>query len=146
MSTLYGKGTAFSGPRAADFGPELRLTPTELSEYQLAFGTVRDAEGFTWYERMSEMINSPSYTALPVEPPSSITVSERAARIQIQIDKFKKLAKEEYKLTTEKGRQITAEQLRAEQRKQEVLFGRQYGTSNAPQPGGAERFVREMNP
>jgi hypothetical protein len=146
MSTLYGKGTAFSGPRAADFGPELRLTPTELSEYQLAFGTVRDAEGFTWYERMSEMINSPSYMALPVEAPSSTTVSERAARIQIQIDKFKKLAKEEYKLTTEKGRQITAEQLRAEQRKQEVLFGRQYGTSNAPQPGGAERFVREMNP
>jgi hypothetical protein len=146
MSTLYGKGTAFSGPRAADFGPELRLTPTELSEYQLAFGTARDAEGFTWYERMSEMINSPNYMALPVEAPSSTTVSERAARIQIQIDKFKKLAKEEYKLTTEKGRQITAEQLRAEQRKQEVLFGRQYGTSNAPQPGGAERFVREMNP
>ena len=146
MSTLYGKGTAFSGPRAADFGPELRLTPTELSEYQLVFGTVRDTEGFTWYERMSQMINSPNYTALPYEAPSSTTVSERAARIQVQIEKFKKLAKEEYKLTTEKGRQITAEQLRAEQRQQEVLFGRQYGTSNAPQPGGAERFVREMNP
>jgi hypothetical protein len=146
MSTLYGKGTAFSGPRAADFGPELRLTPTELSEYQLVFGTVRDTEGFTWYERMSQMINSPNYAALPYEAPSSTTVSERAARIQVQIEKFKKLAKEEYKLTTEKGRQITAEQLRAEQRQQEVLFGRQYGTSNAPQPGGAERFVREMNP
>jgi hypothetical protein len=144
MSRLHGKGTAFSGPRAADFGPEMRLTSSELSEYQRIFGTVKDVEGFTWHERVSKMVNSADYMALPVELPSTVDVPERAARIQIWTDKFKKLAKDEYMRTTSKGAAIAAEEQRKAIRQAETLYGRKYGVSESQAPSSTQTFIQEL--
>jgi len=144
MSRLHGKGTAFSGPRAADFGPEMRLTSSELSEYQRIFGTVKDVEGFTWHERVSKMVNSAEYMALPAELPSTVDVPERAARIQIWTDKFKKLAKDEYMRTTSKGAAIAAEEQRKAIRQAETLYGRKYGVSESQAPSSTQTFIQEL--
>jgi hypothetical protein len=144
MARLHGKGTAFSGPRAADFGPEMRLTSSELSEYQRIFGTVKDVEGFTWHERVSKMVNSAGYMALPVELPSTVDVPERAARIQLWTDKFKKLAKDEYMRTTAKGAAIAAEEQRKAIRQAETLYGRKYGVSESQAPSSTQTFIQEL--
>jgi hypothetical protein len=146
MATLHGKGTAFGGPRAADFGPEMRLTPSQLSEYQRVFGTVTDQFGRTWYDRASALVSSASYQALPREAPSRSDISQRAIQIQLLINEYKQYAKQRYIETTAKGGEISREQTRQADRKAEAEFNRQYGVPGAPQSPSTELFLREMNP
>jgi hypothetical protein len=146
MATLHGKGTAFGGPRAADFGPEMRLTPSQLSEYQRVFGTVTDQFGRTWYDRASALVSSASYQALPREAPSRSDISQRAIQIQLLINEYKQYAKQRYIETTAKGGEISREQTRQADRKAETEFNRQYGVPGAPQSPSTELFLREMNP
>jgi hypothetical protein len=137
MGMLSGKGTNFMGPRAADFGPEMRLTPGELEDYITTFATVKDQYGRTFEQAAVQLIQSAQYQSWPVDGPSSRDVSLRAAAIQAEIQVFKKLAKEQYKVSTPKGQLIAAEEAAAEGRKLEANYIRQYGMDNNPQPAQA---------
>jgi len=134
MGLLSGKGTNFSGPRAADFGPEMRLTPSELEDYVMRFATVKDEYGLTFEQTATKLIESAQYQSWPVEGPSSRDVSLRAAAIQTEIQRFKKLAKEDFKVSTAKGQLIAAEEAAAEARKAEKTYIQRYGMDNSPQP------------
>jgi hypothetical protein len=134
MGMLSGKGTNFSGPRAADFGPEMRLTPSELEDYVVRFASVKDEYGLTFEQTATKLIESPQYQSWPVEGPSSRDVSLRAAAIQTEIQRFKKLAKEDFKFNTAKGQLIAAEEAEAEARKAEKTYIQQYGMDNSLQP------------
>ena len=134
MGLLSGKGTNFSGPRAADFGPEMRLTPSELEDYTLRFATVKDEYGLTFEQTATKLIESAQYQSWPVEGPSSRDVSLRAAAIQTEIQRFKKLAKEDFKFSTAKGQLIAGEEAAAEARKAEKTYIQRYGMDNSPQP------------
>ena len=134
MGMLSGKGTNFSGPRAADFGPEMRLTPSELEDYVVRFASVKDEYGLTFEQTATKLIESPQYQSWPVEGPSNRDVSLRAAAIQAEIQRFKKLAKEDFKFSTAKGQLIAAEEADAEARKAEKTYIQQYGMDNSLQP------------
>jgi hypothetical protein len=134
MGMLSGKGTNFMGPRAADFGPEMRLTPGELEDYITTFATVKDQYGNTFEQAALQLIQSAQYQSWPVDGPSSRDVSLRAAAIQAEIQVFKKLAKEQYKVSTPKGQYIAAEEAAAKGRQLEANYIRQYGMDNSPQP------------
>jgi hypothetical protein len=134
MSLLAGKGTNFSGPRASDFGSEMRLTASELEDYTLRFATVKDQYGLTFEQTATKLIESAQYQSWPVEGPSSRDVSLRAAAIQAEIQRFKKLAKEDFKFSTAKGQLIAAEEAAAEARKAEKTYIQRYGMDNSPQP------------
>ena len=134
MGMLSGKGTSFMGPRAADFGSEMRLTPSELEEYTMRFATVKDEYGRTFEQSATQLIESPQYQSWPVEGPSSKDVSLRAAAIQAEIQRYKKLAKEDFKISTPKGQLIAAEEAAAEARKTEKTYIQRYGMDNNPQP------------
>jgi hypothetical protein len=134
MGLLSGKGTNFSGPRAADFGPEMRLTPSELEDYTLRFATVKDEYGLTFEQTATKLIQSAQYQSWPIEGPSSRDVSLRAAAIQTEIQRFKKLAKEDFKFNTAKGQLIAGEEAAAEARKAEKTYIQRYGMDNSPQP------------
>jgi hypothetical protein len=134
MGLLSGKGTNFSGPRAADFGPEMRLTASELEDYTLRFATVKDEYGLTFEQTATKLIESAQYQSWPVEGPSSRDVSLRAAAIQTEIQRFKKLAKEDFKFSTAKGQLIAGEEAAAEARKAEKTYIQRYGMDNSPQP------------
>jgi hypothetical protein len=134
MGMLSGKGTNFMGPRAADFGPEMRLTPSELEDYITTFATVKDQYGNTFEQAALQLIQSAQYQSWPVDGPSSRDVSLRAAAIQAEIQVFKKLAKEQFKVSTPKGQYIAAEEAATEGRKLEANYVRQYGMDNNPQP------------
>jgi hypothetical protein len=134
MGLLSGKGTNFSGPRASDFGPEMRLTPSELEDYTLRFATVKDEYGLTFEQTATKLIESAQYQSWPVEGPSSRDVSLRAAAIQTEIQRFKKLAKDDFKFSTAKGQLIAGEEAAAEARKAEKTYIQRYGMDNSPQP------------
>jgi hypothetical protein len=134
MGLLTGKGTNFSGPRASDFGSEMRLTASELEDYTLRFATVKDQYGLTFEQTATKLIESAQYQSWPVEGPSSRDVSLRAAAIQAEIQRFKKLAKEDFKFSTAKGQLIAAEEAAAEARKAEKTYIQRYGMDNSPQP------------
>jgi len=134
MGMLSGKGTNFSGPRAADFGPEMRLTPSELEDYVVRFASVKDEYGLTFEQTATKLIESPQYQSWPIEGPSSRDVSLRAAAIQTEIQRFKKLAKEDFKFNTAKGQLIAAEEAEAEARKAEKTYIQRYGMDNSLQP------------
>ena len=134
MSLLTGKGTNFSGPRASDFGSEMRLTASELEDYTLRFATVKDQYGLTFEQTATKLIESAQYQSWPVEGPSSRDVSLRAAAIQAEIQRFKKLAKEDFKFSTAKGQLIAGEEAAAEARKAEKTYIQRYGMDNSPQP------------
>jgi len=137
MGMLSGKGTNFMGPRAADFGTEMRLTPSELEEYTIRFASIKDEYGFTFEQSVTQLIQSPQYQSWPVDGPSSRDVSLRAAAIQTEIQRYKKLAKEDFKIGTPKGQLIAAEEAAAEARKAERTYIQQYGMDNSPQPAQA---------
>jgi len=134
MGMLSGKGTNFSGPRAADFGPEMRLTPSELEDYVVRFASVKDEYGLTFEQTATKLIESPQYQSWPIDGPSSRDVSLRAAAIQTEIQRFKKLAKEDFKFNTAKGQLIAAEEADAEARKAEKTYIQRYGMDNSLQP------------
>ena len=134
MGRLSGKGTNFMGPRAADFGTEMRLTASELEEYTIRFATVKDEYGRTFEQSATQLIESPQYQSWPVDGPSSKDVSLRAAAIQAEIQRYKKLAKEDFKAGTPKGQLIAAEEAEAAARKAENTYIQRYGMDNTPQP------------
>jgi hypothetical protein len=134
MARLHGKGTNFSGPRAADFGAEMRLTASELEDYILTFATVKDEFGRTFQQSATELIESPQYQSWPIEGPSNRFVSLRAAAIQAEIQRYKELAKTVYKATTPKGQLITQEEAVLQADKGEKDYLRRYGGTTA-QPG-----------
>ena len=136
MARLHGKGTSFTGPRAADFGAEMRLTPSELEDYVLTFATVKNQFGQTFEQAATELINSPQYQSWPIEAPSK-TVSLRAAAIQQLIQEHKELAKAVYKVSTAKGQLIQAEQDATKADLGEKDYLRRYGggTATPEQPG-----------
>jgi hypothetical protein len=136
MARLHGKGTSFTGPRAADFGAEMRLTPSELEDYVLTFATVKNQFGQTFEQAAIELINSPQYQSWPIEAPSK-TVSLRAAAIQQLIQEHKELAKAVYKVSTAKGQLIQAEQDATKADLGEKDYLRRYGggTATPEQPG-----------
>jgi hypothetical protein len=112
----------------------MRLTPGELEDYITTFATVKDQYGNTFEQAALQLIQSAQYQSWPVDGPSSRDVSLRAAAIQAEIQVFKKLAKEQYKVSTPKGQLIAAEEAAAEGRKLEANYIRQYGVDNNPQP------------
>lgn len=138
MARLHGKGTNFTGPRAADFGAEMRLTPSELEDYVLAFATAKNQFGQTFEQAAIELINSPQYQSWPIEAPAK-TVSLRAAAIQQLIQDHKELAKTAYKATTAKGQLIQADQDAAKADLGEKNYLRRYGGETAtPEQSGAQ--------
>lgn len=141
MARLHGKGTSFLGPRAADFGAEMRLTPAELEQYILTFATAKDEFGRTFEQSAIELINSQQYQSWPIDGPSSRFVSLRAAALQDEIQRYKELAKVIYKETTPKGQLILQEEAATEADKGEKNYLRRYGGGTpAPQQGGVQSW------
>ncbi len=141
MARLHGKGTSFLGPRAADFGAEMRLTPAELEQYILTFATVKDQFGRTFEQSAIELIDSPQYQSWPIDGPSSRFVSLRAAALQDEIQRYKELAKAVYKETTPKGQLILQEEAANKADKGEKDYLRRYGGGTpAPQQGGVQSW------
>ena len=138
MAEIHGKGSTFSGPRASDFGPEMRLTPSQLAQYQEVFASVKDEFGRTWHQAVTELITSADYQALPIEPPSTQQVSYRAAFIQQEIQKYKELAKQVFGSTTAKGAEIERNKSVQQGRRDEMNFLRQYGGATTSEPAGAQ--------
>jgi len=145
MFNMHGKGTVFSGPKASDFGPEMFLTGTELGEYTKMFATVKDETGRTWHETVDALLRTRDYQALPVEPPSGQYVSYRAAMIQAEIVRYKKLAKDLFLNTTPKGAEIKASQQQLQGRKDELNYIRQYGVPGASATGADNFQILELN-
>jgi len=140
MARLHGKGTSFLGPRAADFGTEMRLTPSELEDYILTFATVKDEFGRTFEQSATELIQSEQYQSWPIEGSSSRFVGLRAAAIQEEIQRYKELAKEQYKASTPKGQLILLEEAELEADKGEKNYLRRYGGGTSAQPSGAKSW------
>lgn len=145
MARLHGKGTNFSGPRAADFGAEMRLSPSELEDYVMTFATVKDEFGRTFQQSATELINSPQYQSWSIEGPSNRFVSLRAAAIQAEIQQFKELAKAVYKATTPKGQLILQEEAVMQADKGEKEYMRRYGGATA-QPEQAQPQAWSITP
>ncbi len=145
MARLHGKGTTFSGPRAADFGAEMRLTPSELEDYTLTFATVKDEFGRTFQQSATELIESPQYQSWPIEGPSNRFVSLRAAALQAEIQRYKELAKAVYKATTPKGQLIMQEEAVIQADKGEKEYMRRYGGATA-QPEQAQPQAWSITP
>jgi hypothetical protein len=137
MARLSGRGTSFMGPSATDFGPDARLLPSELEAYVETFATVKDPYGRTFEQTVTQLIQSHQYQSWPLDAPNPRDVSLRAAAIQAEIQAYKKLAKEQYKVSTIKGKAIAIEEAATEGRKQEANAIRQYGMGNSPQPAQA---------
>lgn len=145
MFNMHGKGTTFSGPRASDFGREMYLSPTELGTYQEMFATVKDETGRTWHTTVESLIRTRDYQSLPVEPPSGQYVSYRAAMVQSEIDRYKKLAKDLFLNTTPKGAEIKASQEQLQGRQDELNYIRQYGVPGASATGADNFQILELN-
>ena len=131
MFNLHGKGSIFSGPRASDFGPEMRLTPMELAQYQEMFASVRDESGLTWHDTVSKLLSDPNYVALPDQASSTQEVSYRAAAIQREIMRYKELAKAEFKATTAKGQVILQNEAKLQGQRDEMNYYERYGVPGA---------------
>ena len=141
MARLHGKGTTFSGPRAADFGAEMRLTPSELEDYVMTFASVKDEFNRTFLQSATELIESEQYKSWPIEGPSSRFVSLRAAALQAEIQRYKELAKNVYKATTAKGQLITQEEAVIQADKGEKEYLRRYGgATTTPEQTGAQSW------
>ena len=137
MALLSGTGTSFMGPSATDFGSNARLTPSELESYVETFANVKDQYGRNFELAVTQLIESAQYQSWPLVAPDPRDVSLRAAAIQAEIQVFKNLAKEQFKVSTPKGQSIAAEEAATEGRKLEANYIRQYGMDNSPQPAQA---------
>ena len=106
----------------------------------IEFGILPDSHEFgrTFEQSATELINSPQYQSWPIEGPSSRFASLRAAAIQEEIQRYKELAKEQYKATTAKGQLIMAEQAELELDRGEKNYMRRYGGEQQAQPSGAQ--------
>jgi hypothetical protein len=98
------------------------------------FATVKDQYGRNFELTVTQLIQSAQYQSWPLVAPDPRDVSLRAAAIQAEIQVFKNLAKEQFKVSTPKGQSIAAEEAATEGRKLEANYVRQYGMDNNPQP------------
>ncbi len=96
MAKLSGRGANFRGPTNTDFGRELRLDPATFDEYVQTTANVRDQFGRTVHQALSELINSDYYKALPDEQISTTVMSQRAAAIDLEVSKFRKLGRDTF--------------------------------------------------
>ena len=117
LANLHGKGTAFLGPTASDFGSDQYLTPTELNDYRRIFATVRNSKGLTWHQEMTKLVTS-NYWKKPSmdESPRKGEASYKALDIQDLISDFKEIAKKEFQNTTSKGQLILQGELQEAER------------------------------
>jgi hypothetical protein len=96
MAQLSGRGANFRGPTNTDFGRELRLDPATFDEYVQTTANVRDQFGRTVHQALDELINSDYYKALPEEEISTTVMSQRAAAIDLEVSKFRKLGRDTF--------------------------------------------------
>lgn len=96
MARLSGKGATFRGPKNTDWGKELRLSPAEFDDYVQTVANVRDQFGRTIHQALTDMVNSDYYKGLPQEEVSTTVMSQRAAAIDLEVQRFRKLGKEAY--------------------------------------------------
>lgn len=94
MAKLSGKGANFRGPTNTDFGREFRLSPTKFDEYTLTVADARDQYGRTVHQALEQLINSDFYKSLPDEEISTMVMSQKAAAIDLEVQKFRQLGKE----------------------------------------------------
>lgn len=145
MGRLASRGASFAGPRAADFGPAMRLKQSELNQYIDAFHTVKDPFGRTWREAVTELMNSEQYQSWPYDTPQRDMVPLRASAIQELISQYKDLAKLQFKAQTSKGQIIEAREQMLEGYKREKDYQRRYGGPSANRSTTPSTFVEEMN-
>lgn len=96
MTKLSGKGANFRGPTNSDFGRELRLPPGKFDEYAQTASNVRDQYGRTVHMALEQLINSDFYKSLPDEQISTTVMSQKAAAVDLEVQKFRKLAKDTF--------------------------------------------------
>lgn len=144
MGRLASRGASFAGPRAADFGPSMRLKQSELNQYIDAFHTVTDQFGRTWREAVTELMNSEQYQSWPYDTPQRDMVPLRASAIQELISQYKDLAKLKFKAETGKGQIIDAREQMLEGDKREKAYQRRYGGPSANR-STPSTFIEEMN-
>lgn len=96
MAKLSGKGANFRGPQPTDWGRELRLDPVQFDQYVQTASSVKDQFGRTVYQALNDLINSEYYKSLPDEEVSTTVMSQKAAAIDLEVQKFRKLGKEAF--------------------------------------------------
>lgn len=96
MAKLSGKGANFRGPQPTDWGRELRLDPVQFDQYVQTASNVKDQFGRTIYQALNDLINSEYYKSLPDEEVSTTVMSQKAAAIDLEVQKFRKLGKEAF--------------------------------------------------
>jgi ParB-like chromosome segregation protein Spo0J len=96
MASLSGRGATFRGPTNTDFGRELRLDPVMYDEYVQTTANVRDQFGRTVHQALDELISSDYYKSLPDEEISTTVMSQRAAAIDLEVSKFRKLGRDTF--------------------------------------------------
>jgi hypothetical protein len=96
MASLSGRGATFRGPTNTDFGKELRLDPVMFNEYVSTTANVRDQFGRTIHQALEQLINSDYYKSLPTEEISTTVMSQRAAAIDLEVSRFRKLGRDAF--------------------------------------------------
>jgi hypothetical protein len=96
MASLSGKGAAFAGPRSTDFGRERRLDAWQMRDYKLAIALTPDEQGRKLYDALEEEIRSERYQNLPREMSSSEVISYRAAALNMQIEKYRRIGRDAF--------------------------------------------------
>lgn len=136
MAQLSGRGAAFMGPRNTDFGRELRLNPFQMNDYVTSVSTTRDQFGRTLREALLEEISSPRYQELPGDEVSTQVMGNRAASLNMVIQGFMKLGKEDF---LSKHPEIRDSMLNVEGRNRDVQFRLKYG-----QPVDVPTFIEGL--
>ena len=136
MAQLSGRGAAFVGPRNTDFGRELRLNPFQMDDYVTSVSGVRDQFGRTLREALLEEVNSPRYQELPRDEISTQVMGNRAASLNMVIQGFMKLGKEDF---LSKHPEIRDSMSNTEGRNRDVQFRLKYG-----QPVDVPAFIEGL--
>jgi hypothetical protein len=136
MAQLSGRGAAFMGPRNTDFGRELRLSPFQMNDYVTSVSGVQDQFGRTLREALLEEINSPRYQELPRDEISTQVMGNRAASLNMVIQGFMKLGKEDF---LSKHPEIRDSMSNTEGRNRDVQFRLKYG-----QPVDVPAFIEGL--
>jgi hypothetical protein len=136
MAQLSGRGAAFVGPRNTDFGRQLRLSPFQMNDYVTSVSSVQDQFGRTLREALLEEINSPRYQELPRDEISTQVMGNRAASLNMVIQGFMKLGKEDF---LSKHPEIRDSMSNTEGRNRDVQFRLKYG-----QPVDVPAFIEGL--
>jgi hypothetical protein len=93
MASLSGKGALFSGPRSTDFGRERRLDAWQMRDYKMAIANTPDETGLRLHGALEKEIRSDFYQTLPREMGSSEVVSYRAARLNMIVERYRRMGR-----------------------------------------------------